>query len=180
MCGQADDGGGVERSGEVAGGEDGLMQGLGCLVVGDEQERGSGFGQGLEEERQVEGAGGEGETRDAAARACGGTARLQVASDAVEGVVGFEVGEEIADERKDHARDSLSGTLGAGVKCGQRGVMWLTSESESWKVLRTGLPSRKRGDSSPALLMGMFVRSQLLFRRRRNRCRPRLKRSGSF
>ena len=55
---------------------------------------------GLDEEGQVEGAGGEGEAGDTAAP----RAPLEVAADAVEGVGVFEVREEVADEGKDHAK----------------------------------------------------------------------------
>ena len=99
--GEADDGGGVERAGELAGGDEGLVEGLGGFVVGDEDEGGGGGG--LDEEGQVEGARGEGEASDAAAR----LAVLEVAAGAVEGVGVFKVREEVADEGKDHAMTSL-------------------------------------------------------------------------
>ncbi len=94
--GQADDGGGVERAGEIAGGEDGLVQGFGGLVVGDENERGG--GRGLDEEGQVQRARGEGEAGDAATA----VALFEVAAGAVEGVGVFEVGEQVADEGENH------------------------------------------------------------------------------
>ncbi len=94
--GEADDGGGVECAGEVAGGEDGLVEGFGGLVIGDEDEGGGGGG--LDEVGEVEGSAGEGEAGDAAT----GVALLEVAAGAVEGVGVFEVGEQVADEGEDH------------------------------------------------------------------------------
>ncbi len=67
--GEAEDGFGGDGSGEVAGGEDGLVEGFGGLVIGDDDDAG-GLG-GADEEGEIEGAGGEGESGDATApRAC--------------------------------------------------------------------------------------------------------------
>jgi hypothetical protein len=94
--GKADDAGGFERAGELAGGEDGLMEGFGGLVVGDEDE---GWGRGcLDEEREIEGTRGEGEAGDAAAA----LSVLEVTTGSVEGVGVFEVCEEVADEGENH------------------------------------------------------------------------------
>jgi hypothetical protein len=59
--GQAQDGLGWECSGELAGGENGGMEGFGCFVVGDDDD-GGGVG-GADEEGKIEGAGGGGESR---------------------------------------------------------------------------------------------------------------------
>ena len=104
MGGEADDGGGVEGAGEVGGGGEGLVEGLGGLVVGDEDKGGGFLREELDEIREVKGAGGEGEAGDAAAALTG----VKVTADSVEGFGCFEVGEEIADEGEDHAEASLS------------------------------------------------------------------------
>lgn len=97
MRGQANDAGGFERAGELAGGEEGLVEGLRGFVIRDENERGCLHG--LNEVREVEGAGREGESRDAATSLAG----HEVAADAIEGVRELEIGEEVADERENHA-----------------------------------------------------------------------------
>ena len=100
--GKAQDGVGVERAGEVAGGEDGGVQRLGGLVVRDQDERG---GAGCaDEERKIEGAGGEGEAGDTSSPAAG----TQMATDTLEGDRMFQVREQFADERQNHKlRSSL-------------------------------------------------------------------------
>ena len=82
MRGQADDACGSERAGEVGGGGEGLVEGFGGLVVGDQDERGGALRQGLDEEGEVERARREGEAGDTATALPG----LQVAASAVEGV----------------------------------------------------------------------------------------------
>ncbi len=62
---EAEDGFGWEGAGELAGAEDGGVEGLGGLVVGDDDETG-GCG-GADEEWKIQGAGGEGEARDTSA-----------------------------------------------------------------------------------------------------------------
>ena len=94
---QANDLFGVKCAGEVGGGEYGLVQNLGGLVVGDEHKRGLVTCCG--KQGQVQGARREGEARDAAASLPGG----KLALNSVEGVGGFEVGEQVADKRKNHA-----------------------------------------------------------------------------
>ncbi len=63
--GEAEDLRGVERAGEIAGGEDGGVESLGGFVVGDDDER-RGL-RGADEVRKVEGAGGCGESGDTTA-----------------------------------------------------------------------------------------------------------------
>lgn len=124
--GQTHDRSSVERAGEVAGGLDGLMEGFGGLVIGNQDESGGGLRERLKEEWEVKGAGCKGESGDATARSSRGTARLQVASNAVEGVAGFEVGEQVADEGQDHAGFSLSGTK---LSCSVSECFMLTESS---------------------------------------------------
>ncbi len=95
---QADDACRVQRAGKLARGEHGLVQRLGGLVVGDEDERWRGRN-GLYEEREIEGAGGEGEARDASTALTG----LKMPADTIVRVGVFEVGEKLADEGKNHA-----------------------------------------------------------------------------
>ena len=54
MCGEAENLRGVERSGEFAGGEDGIVQGFRGFVVGDDDER-RGL-QGADEVGEIEGS----------------------------------------------------------------------------------------------------------------------------
>ena len=63
--GEAEDGFGGEGAGELAGAEDGGVEGLGGFVVGDDDDAG-GVG-GADEEGKIEGAGGEGEAGDTSA-----------------------------------------------------------------------------------------------------------------
>ena len=77
------------------------MKGLSSLVVGnDDDARGSG---GPDEEREVKGAGGEGESRDTSAP----RASAQVAAYTLECFRMLKVSEELADEGKNHAVFSL-------------------------------------------------------------------------
>ena len=63
--GKAEDGFGGKGSGELAGAEDGGVEGLGGFIVGDDDDAG-GCG-GADEEGKIEGSGGEGESRDTSA-----------------------------------------------------------------------------------------------------------------
>ena len=88
---------GGEGSGEFGGAEDGGVEGLGGLVVGDDDD-GGGVG-GADEEGKVEGAGSGGESgHTSAARAS-----AQVAAYTLKGLGVLQVCEELADEWKDHA-----------------------------------------------------------------------------
>ena len=73
------------------------MEGLGGLVVGDDDERG-GVG-GADEEGKIEGAGGEGEAGDTSAP----RASAQMAAYTLEGFGVLQVRKELADEGKNHA-----------------------------------------------------------------------------
>ena len=86
----------AKRTGEIAGTEDGGVEGLGGLVVGDEDERGGIVS--AEEEGEIEGARGCSEARDAATTGAAG----EVAAGTFEGVRVFETREQIADKREDH------------------------------------------------------------------------------
>ena len=94
--GQAQDGVGGERAGQLAGGEDGRVQLLGGLVVGHQnQARRVG---GANEERKIQRARGEGEAGDASSPAAG----AQVAADTVEGHRVLKVRKQFADEWQNH------------------------------------------------------------------------------
>jgi hypothetical protein len=95
--GKAEDGFGGEGAGELAGGEDGGVEGFGGFVVGDNDDAG-GCG-GADEVGKIEGAGGEGESRDTSAP----RATAQVAAYTLEGFRVLQVCEELADEGKNHA-----------------------------------------------------------------------------
>ena len=73
------------------------MEGLDCLVVGDDDETG-GVG-GADEEGKIEGAGGEGEARDTSAP----RASAEMAAYTLKGVRMLQVRQELADEGKNHA-----------------------------------------------------------------------------
>ena len=90
--GEAEDGFGGEGSGELAGGEDGGVEGFGGLVVGDDDDAG-GVG-GADEEGKVEGAGGEGESGDTSAP----RASAQMAAYTLKGFGVLQVRQELADE----------------------------------------------------------------------------------
>jgi hypothetical protein len=77
------------------------MEGLSGLVVGDDDERG--LGGSANEERQVEGAGGKGESRHTTTTRAG----AQVASHTLEGLRVLQVREELANEGENHAGISL-------------------------------------------------------------------------
>ncbi len=83
----------VERAGELTGGKDGGVQGLGGLVVGDQDKRRRGSG--LHQVRQVKRAAGKGKPGDAAAALPG----FQMAADPVKGVGMFEIRDAVR-ERK--------------------------------------------------------------------------------
>ena len=95
--GEAEDGFGGDGSGELAGAEDGGVEGLGGFVVGDDDDAG-GVG-GADEEGKIEGAGGEGEARDTSAP----RASAEMAAYTLEGFGVLQVREELADEGKNHA-----------------------------------------------------------------------------
>jgi hypothetical protein len=95
--GETEDGFGGERAGELAGAEDGGVEGFGGLVVGDDDDAG-GRG-GADEEGKIEGAGGEGEAGDTSAP----RASAEVAAYTLEGFRMLQVCEELADEGKNHA-----------------------------------------------------------------------------
>ncbi len=85
MGGEAEDGLGGERAGELAGGEDCGVEGFGGFVVGDDDDaRRSG---GADEVRKVEGAGGGGESGDTSPP----RAAAQVAAYTLEGFGVLEV-----------------------------------------------------------------------------------------
>ncbi len=92
VSGEAEDGFGGECSGELAGGEDGGVEGFGGLVVGDDDDGRSGGG--ADEVGKVEGASGGGESRDTTTPRAG----AQMASHTLEGFRVFKVREEFADE----------------------------------------------------------------------------------
>ena len=96
MGGEAQDARG-ECAGQLAGGEDGGVEGFGGLVVGDDDER-RGVG-GADEEGKIEGAGGGGESGDTTAPRAG----AQMAAYTLEGLGVFQVREELADEGENHA-----------------------------------------------------------------------------
>ena len=102
VAGQAEDGRGIERAGELAGAEDGGVEGFGGLVVGDDHD-GGGSG-GADKEWKIEGAGSGGEAGDAPAPG----ASAEMAADTLEGFRVLEIREEFADEGKNHADSSLS------------------------------------------------------------------------
>ncbi len=62
---EAENGVGWDGTGEITGGEDGGVEGVGGLIVGDDDDAGGGCGS--DEVRKVESAGGEGESRDTSA-----------------------------------------------------------------------------------------------------------------
>ena len=111
MGGEAHDALGIDGSGEVAAGSEGEFEGLGGLVVGDDDE--DGFFGGAGEEGDEEGARGDGESGDttpprsegempAYALECGGLLQLR---------------EDFADKRQDHDPLSL-----AASGCGRDGL----------------------------------------------------------
>jgi hypothetical protein len=108
--GEAQDGFGREGAGELAGAEDGGVEGFGGLVVGDDDEAG-GLG-GTYEERKIEGAGGEGEAGDTTTP----RASAEMAAYTLEGFRLLQVCEELADEGKDHALLILSAEGGIEAK----------------------------------------------------------------
>ena len=73
------------------------MEGLGGLIVGDDDDAGRRGG--ADEERKIEGAGGEGESGDTSAPRAG----AQMASHTLEGFGVLQVRQELADEGKNHA-----------------------------------------------------------------------------
>jgi hypothetical protein len=83
---------GVERAGEVAGGEDGGVQGFGGFVVGDDDERGSLCS--ADEVRKIESAGGCGESGDTTTP----RSAAKMAAHTLECFGVFQVREELADE----------------------------------------------------------------------------------
>jgi hypothetical protein len=90
--GEAEDGFGGQGSGELAGAEDGGLEGFGGFVVSDDDDAGS--LRSADEEGEVEGTGGEGEPRDTSAP----RASAQVAAYTLEGFRVLQVCEELADE----------------------------------------------------------------------------------
>jgi hypothetical protein len=90
--GEAEDLRGVERAGEIAGGEDGGVQSLGGFVVGDDDERGG--LRGADEVRKVEGSGGCGESGDTTTP----RSAAEMAAHTLECFGVFQVREELADE----------------------------------------------------------------------------------
>ena len=96
MGGEAEDGFGREGAGKLAGTEDGGVEGLGRFVVGDDDETGDVGGS--YEEREIEGPGGEGQSRDTSAP----RASAQVAAYTLKGVRMLQVRQELADEGKNH------------------------------------------------------------------------------
>ena len=94
--GEAEDGLGGDGAGEIAGGEDGGVEGFGRFVVGDEDEARSVGG--ADEEREIERASGEGEAGDTSSPAAG----AEMATDTVEGHGVFQVREQLADEGENH------------------------------------------------------------------------------
>ncbi len=97
VSGEAEDGFGGDCAGELAGAENGGVEGLGSLVVGDDDDA-WGCG-GADEEGKIEGAGGKGESRDTSAP----RASAQVAAYTLKGFRMLQVCEELADEGKNHA-----------------------------------------------------------------------------
>jgi hypothetical protein len=95
--GETEDGFGGDGAGELAGAEDGGVEGLGGFVVGHDDDAG-GRG-GSNEEGKIEGAGGEGEARDTSAP----RASAEMAAYTLEGFRMLHVCEELADEGKNHA-----------------------------------------------------------------------------
>src|ERR1039458_831125 len=96
MWGKAEDGLCGQCSGQLAGGEDGGVEGLCCLVIGDEDKRGR--VRGADEQRKIQRAGSEGEAGDASSPAAG----TQVATDTIEGDRVLKVRQQLADERQNH------------------------------------------------------------------------------
>ena len=94
---EAEDGFGREGAGKLAGTEDGGVEGLGCFVVGYDDETG-GVGC-ADEEGKIEGASSEGQTRDTSAP----RASAQVAAYTLKSVRMLQVRQELADEGKNHA-----------------------------------------------------------------------------
>jgi hypothetical protein len=95
--GETKDGFGGDGSSELAGVEDGGVEGFGGFVVSYDDETG-GCG-GADEEGEIESAGGKGETRDTSTP----RAAAQVAAYTLEGFRVLHVCEELADEGKNHA-----------------------------------------------------------------------------
>ena len=73
------------------------MEGFGCFVVGDDDD-GWGFG-GADEEGEIEGSGGEGESRDTSAP----RASAEMAAYTLKSFGVLQVRQELADEGKNHA-----------------------------------------------------------------------------
>ena len=72
------------------------MEGFGGFVVGDDDD--AGVSGGADEEREIEGAGGEGESRDTSTPRAG----AEMASYTLEGFGVLQVREELADEGENH------------------------------------------------------------------------------
>ena len=92
MRGEPQDGFGGEGSGELAGTEHGSLEGFSSLVVGNDDDAGGVCGS--DEEGQVKGACGEGQTRDTTAP----RAPAQMAAYTLKGFGVFQVRQELADE----------------------------------------------------------------------------------
>ena len=99
--GEAEDGLGREGSSEVAGGEDGGVEGLSGFVVRDEDEAGRGGG--ADEEREIQRAGGKGEAGDTSSPAAG----AEMLPDTVEWGGVLKVREKLANEGENHAGSIL-------------------------------------------------------------------------
>ena len=97
MSGEAEDRFGRDGAGELAGAEDGGVEGLGGLVVGNDDE--TGCVGGSYEEGKIEGSGGEGEARHTSTP----RASAEMAAYTLEGFRMLHVCEELADEGKNHA-----------------------------------------------------------------------------